>query len=68
MQRRSVLVIGAGDCLDVPVAELAVIFERVVLADIVVGVEARRWNLAPIPEWSPDFHRVHEVGAWIYAG
>lgn len=24
-----------------------------------------RWNLAPIPEWSPDFHRVHEVGAWI---
>ena len=27
-----------------------------------------RWNLAPIPEWSPDFHRVHEVGAWIYAG
>ncbi len=25
-----------------------------------------RWDLAPIPEWSPDFHRVHEVGAWIY--
>jgi hypothetical protein len=24
-----------------------------------------RWNLAPIPEWSPDFHRVHEVGVWI---
>ena len=24
-----------------------------------------RWDLAPIPEWSPDFHRVHEVGAWI---
>jgi hypothetical protein len=24
-----------------------------------------RWNLAPIPEWSPDFHRVHEVGAWF---
>ena len=24
-----------------------------------------RWNLAPIPEWSADFHRVHEVGAWI---
>ena len=177
VQRRSVLVIGAGDCLDVPVAELAVIFERVVLADIVVsancisqlglvpghalpakeqdsslpdrcaqaaarqhlmwlarifhtllatkphpvpnlfphsrllgisGLGARpgvrllladlarlnisadgreikreslseryglkqpdrqwRWNLAPIPEWSPDFHRVHEVGAWIYAG
>jgi hypothetical protein len=208
-QRRSVLVIGAGDCLDVPVAELAAQFERVVLADIVIGSVARgwakklaprvrceawdasgalavlaarkavltpaealasfewadagappggeadlvvsancisqlglvpghslpakeqdsglpdrcaqaaarrhliwlaarpgvrvlladmarlnlspdgqvikrenlseryglaqpdrqwRWNLAPIPEWSPDFHRVHEVGAWIYAG
>lgn len=25
-----------------------------------------RWDLAPIPEWSPDFHRVHEVGAWIW--
>jgi hypothetical protein len=24
-----------------------------------------RWNLAPIPEWSPDFHRVHDVGVWI---
>jgi hypothetical protein len=40
-QRRSVLVIGAGDCLDVPVAELAAIFPRVVLADIVVGRAAR---------------------------
>ena len=26
-----------------------------------------RWNLAPIPEWSTEFHRVHEVGAWIDA-
>jgi len=24
-----------------------------------------RWDLAPIPEWSRDWHRVHEVGAWI---
>lgn len=24
-----------------------------------------RWNLAPIPEWSPHFHRVHDVGVWI---
>ncbi|MBI2513969.1 MAG: hypothetical protein HYV96_18515 [Opitutae bacterium] len=24
-----------------------------------------RWNLAPIPEWSADFHRVHDVGVWI---
>lgn len=41
--RHRALVIGAGDCLDVPVAELAERFERVVLADIVVGAEARRW-------------------------
>jgi hypothetical protein len=25
-----------------------------------------RWNLAPIPEWAPDFHRDHEVGAWFW--
>jgi hypothetical protein len=24
-----------------------------------------RWDLAPIPEWSREWHRVHEVGAWI---
>lgn len=24
-----------------------------------------RWDLAPIPEWAQDFHRVHEVGMWI---
>lgn len=24
-----------------------------------------QWLLAPIPEWSPDYNRVHEVGAWI---
>ena len=27
-----------------------------------------RWELAPIPEWSPDFHRVHDVGVWFDAG
>jgi len=42
-KREQVLVIGAGDCLDVPVAELAAKFQRVILADIVVGREARRW-------------------------
>jgi hypothetical protein len=26
-----------------------------------------RWNLAPIPEWSPNFHRVHDVGVWVDA-
>ncbi|MBE2215180.1 MAG: hypothetical protein IAE82_15005 [Opitutaceae bacterium] len=26
---------------------------------------AWRWNLAPIPEYSPDIARIHEVGAWI---
>ncbi|MBA3850607.1 MAG: hypothetical protein C0502_11545 [Opitutus sp.] len=24
-----------------------------------------RWDLAPIPEWSSDFHRVHDVGVWF---
>ena len=24
-----------------------------------------RWDLAPIPEWSRRYHRVHEVGGWI---
>lgn len=42
-QQRRALVVGAGDCLDVPVAELAGIFGEVVLADIVVGTEAKRW-------------------------
>jgi hypothetical protein len=27
--------------------------------------QAWRWDLAPIPEWSREWHRVHEVGAWI---
>jgi hypothetical protein len=28
---------------------------------------AWRWDLAPIPEYSPDIARVHEVGAWMEA-
>jgi len=43
-QRRRAVVIGAGDCLDVPVAELAAIFDEVVLADIVTSAEVRRWE------------------------
>jgi hypothetical protein len=43
-RRGRVLVIGAGDCLDVPVAELAGIFGEVILADIAVGPAARRWE------------------------
>jgi len=41
---RRALVIGAGDCLDVPVAELADLFAEVVLADIVTSAEVRRWE------------------------
>jgi hypothetical protein len=41
-QRRRVLVIGAGDCRDVPVAELAAQFETVVLTDVVLGPELRQ--------------------------
>jgi hypothetical protein len=43
-KHRRVLVIGAGACLDVPVAELAEIFSEVFLADVVVGPTARRWQ------------------------
>ncbi len=43
-QRRRALVIGAGDCLDVPVADLAERFDEVVLADIVTSAEVRRWE------------------------
>ncbi len=42
-KRDRVLVIGAGDCLDVPVAELAGKFTRVTLADIAVGTVAREF-------------------------
>lgn len=42
-KHEQVLVIGAGDCLDVPVAELADLFQRVILADIVVSRTARAW-------------------------
>ncbi|WP_044891473.1 hypothetical protein [Opitutus terrae] len=26
---------------------------------------SRRWQLAPILEFDPHFHRVHEIDAWI---
>ena len=39
-----VLVIGAGACLDVPVAELAEIFAEVILADVAVSTASRRWR------------------------
>ncbi len=40
--RTRALVVGAGDCLDVPVTALAARFDEVVLADVVVGPAARR--------------------------
>jgi len=42
-RRRRALVIGAGDCLDVPVGELAALFDEVGLADIVTCAAVRRW-------------------------
>lgn len=42
-QTNSAWIIGAGDCLDVPVAELARRFRSVTLADVVVSPSARRW-------------------------
>jgi len=35
-------VIGAGDCRDVSVAELAARFDEVILTDVVIGPELRR--------------------------
>jgi len=40
--RQRVLVIGAGDCADVPVDELAHDFAQVILTDVVIGPELRR--------------------------
>jgi hypothetical protein len=42
ISRRNVLVIGTGDCLDVPVVELAARFDSVLLADVVISPTARR--------------------------
>lgn len=42
-RRRCVVIVGAGSCLDVPVAELAQQFETVVLADVVTSLPARRF-------------------------
>ena len=41
-QRRRAFVIGAGDCRDVPVAELAARFDEVILTDVVIGPELRK--------------------------
>ena len=43
-KRERVLVIGAGACLDVPVAELAERFSEVILADVAVSPVARGWQ------------------------
>ena len=39
---RTVLVVGSGACLDIPLAELADIFERVLLLDIVHPLKSKR--------------------------
>lgn len=45
-QHRTVLVVGSGACLDIPLAELADMFERVLLIDIVHPLNSKRhpWN------------------------
>lgn len=44
-QNRTVLLVGSGACLDVPLAELAQIFERVVLVDVVHPRKSKRHGL-----------------------
>ncbi len=41
-QHRTVLVVGSGTCLDIPIAELADVFERILLIDIVHPLKAKR--------------------------
>ena len=41
-QHRTVLVVGSGACLDIPLAELAETFERVILIDIVHPLKVKR--------------------------
>ncbi len=43
-RKERVLVIGAGDCLDVPVADLAAQFREVILADVVISPVVREWE------------------------
>ncbi len=45
-QHRTVVVVGSGACLDIPLAELADMFERVLLIDIVHPLKSKRhrWN------------------------
>ncbi len=45
-QHRTVVVVGSGACLDIPLAELADIFEQVLLIDIVHPLKSKRhsWN------------------------
>lgn len=41
-QHRTVLVVGSGACLDLPLAALAEVFERILLIDIVHPLKAKR--------------------------
>ncbi len=45
-QHRTLLVVGSGACLDLPLADLADVFERILLIDIVHPLKAKRhrWN------------------------
>jgi len=45
VQNRTVLIVGSGACLDIPLRELADIFERVVLVDIVHPPKSRSHGL-----------------------
>ncbi len=39
---RTILVVGSGSCLDIPLTELARIFERVILVDIIHPLKAKK--------------------------
>ena len=68
LAKRSGVRVVLADCARLDIAPDGRVLKREDLRGrfgLRVPDRAWRWELAPIPEWSPDFHRVHEVGAWI---
>ncbi len=58
---RTVLVVGSGACLDIPLAELADRFERVILIDIVHPLKSKRQHWSHVVHVSLDITGQMEV-------
>ncbi len=64
--RRSVLVLGAGSCLDLPLAELSRQFERVILVDAVQLAEIPE-KISAYPNVTYVIHDISEINAGLLA-